>query len=103
MLSDNPLRYKKDLLDKYHVISTVDAKESYQSVAIAGIVSKVKIIKSRKNNTTMAFVTLFDELDSIEITVFSRVYEQCFSLIEKNNILLVKGRYEHKQEKESFE
>ena len=102
MLSDNPLRYKKDLLDKYHVISTVDAKESYQSVAIAGIVSKVKIIKSRKNNTTMAFVTLFDELDSIEITVFSRVYEQCFSLIEKNNILLVKGRYEHKQEKESF-
>ena len=102
MLSDNPLRYKKDLLDKYHVISTVDAKESYQSVAIAGIVSKVKIIKSRKNNTTMAFVTLFDELDSIEITVFSRVYEQCFSLLEKNNILLVKGRYEHKQEKESF-
>ena len=102
MLSDNPLRYKKDLLDKYHVISTVDAKESYQTVYIAGIVSKVKIIKSRKNNTTMAFVTLFDELDNIEITVFSRVYEQCFSLLEKNQILLVKGRYEHKQEKESF-
>ena len=102
MLSDNPLRYKKDLLDKYHVVTTTEAKESYQQVNVAGIVSNVKIIKSRKNNTTMAFVKLFDEVDEIEITVFSRVYEQCFSLLEKNKILLIKGRYDRKQEKESF-
>ena len=102
MLSDNPLRYKQDLLDKYKVISTVEAKNSYGSVNIAGIVSQVKVIKSRKNNTTMAFVKLFDELDEIEVTVFSRIYEQVFSLLEKNNILLVKGRYDRKQDKESF-
>ena len=102
MLSDNPLRYKQDLLDKYHVVSTVEAKESFGNVNIAGIVSQVKIIKSRKNNTTMAFVKLFDELDEIEVTVFSRIYEQCFSLLEKNKILLIKGRYDRKQDKESF-
>ena len=102
MLSDNPLKYKKDLLDKYHVISTVEAKNSFGNVYIAGIVSSVKIIKSRKNNTTMAFIKLFDEIDEIEVTVFSRIYEQVFSLLEKNNILLIKGRYDHKQEKESF-
>lgn len=102
MLSDNPLKYKQDLLDKYHVISTVEAKNSFGKVSVAGIVSQVKIIKSRKNNTTMAFIKLFDELDEIEITVFSRIYEQCFSIIEKNNILLVKGRYDRKQDKESF-
>ena len=102
MLSDNPLKYKQDLLDKYHVVSTVEAKSSYGTIYIAGIVSQVKIIKSRKNNSTMAFIKLFDELDEIEVTVFSRVYEQVFSLLEKNNILLVKGRYDRKQEKESF-
>lgn len=102
MLSDNPLKYKQDLLDKNHVISTVEAKNSFGTVSIAGIVSNVKIIKSRKNNSTMAFVKLFDELDEIEVLVFARIYEQAFSLLEKNKILLIKGRYDHKQEKESF-
>ena len=102
MLSDNPLRYKQDLLDKYHVVSTVEAKNSYGNVNIAGIVSQVKIIKSRKNNTTMAFIKLFDEYDEIEVTVFSRIYEQTFSILEKNRILLIKGRYDRKQDKESF-
>ena len=102
MLSDNPLRYKKDLLEMNHVVSTSEAKEKYGVVTIAGIVSAVKVIKSRKNNTSMAFVKIFDEVGEIEVLVFSRIYEQVISILEKNNILLVKGRYDHKDEKESF-
>ncbi len=102
MLSDNPLRYKKDLLDKNHVVPLPDVKNQTDYINIAGIVSNVKIIKTRKNGSSMAFVKLFDEVGEMEVIVFSRVYEKVFSILEKNKILLVRGRYEEKDEKETF-
>ena len=102
MLSDNPLRYKKDLLNSHHVISLIDVKERTDKVTVAGIISNVKTIKVRKNNSTMAFIKIFDESDELEVTIFPRVYENSFAILNKNNIVLVKGRYEKKDEKESF-
>ena len=102
MLSDNPLRYKKDLLEMNHVIPLLEVKNHPEFMNIAGIVSTVKVIKSRKNNSSMAFVKLFDEVGEMEVIVFARVYEKVFSILEKNNILLIRGRYEQKDEKETF-
>ena len=102
MLSDNPLKYKKDVLKKNNCVSLHDAKEKYGRVNVAGIISYIKTIKVKKNNTTMAFVKIFDESDELELTVFARVYEASFNLLTKNNIVLVKGRYEHNKDKESF-
>lgn len=102
MLSDNPLRYKKDLLDKYKVISIADVATSSGYINIAGIVSTIKVIKSKKNNTSMAFLKVFDEDGEIEVVVFASIYEKTFSILEKNNILLINGRYDHKEGKESF-
>ena len=102
MLSDNPLRYKKDLLEMNKVIPISEVKSHNEYVNIAGIVSTVKVIKSRKNNSSMAFIKIFDEVGEIEVIIFARVYEKVFSLLEKNNILLIRGRYDTKDEKESF-
>ena len=102
MLSDNPLRYKKDLLELNKVVPLNEAKESYGKISIAGIVSDNKVIKVRKTNSTMSFIKIFDETDEIEVTVFPKVYETSYRLLEKNNILLIKGRYEHNKDKESF-
>lgn len=102
MLSDNPLKYKKDLLDANNVISLNEAKETNRNVTICGLISNVKTIKVRKNNTTMAFVKIFDESDEMEVTVFPRIYQNVFQLLSKNEIILVKGHYEHRDEKESF-
>lgn len=102
MLSDNPLRYKKDLLDKFKVVSIADISSSVGYINIAGIVSTIKVIKSKKNNTSMAFMKVFDEDGEIEVIVFARVYEKVFSLLEKNNILLINGRYDQKDDKDSF-
>lgn len=102
MLSDNPLRYKKDLLEMNKVVPISEVKEHSESINIAGIVSSVKVIKSRKNNSSMAFVKLFDEVGEIEVVVFARVYEKVFSVLEKNKILLINGRYDQKDEKETF-
>ncbi len=102
MLSDNPLKYKKDLLEINHVVPLTDVKDTYGTVNIAGIVSSVKTIKSRKNNSTMAFLKIFDDMSELEVVVFARVYENTFSILEKNNILLIKGRFDQKDDKESF-
>ena len=79
-----------------------EVKESYGIVNACGIVSNIKIIKVRKNNTTMAFIKLFDETDEMEVTVFPRIYDSSIKILNKNAILLIKGRYEHKNDKESF-
>lgn len=102
MLSDNPLRYKKDLLEKNKVVSISEVNNHSEQINIAGIVSSVKVIKSRKNGTNMAFIKIFDEVGEIEVVVFARVYEKVFSILEKNRILLIKGRYEKKEEKDTF-
>ncbi len=102
MLSDNPLRYKKDLLEMHHVASLSDVPFSSGVINIAGIVSSVKVIKTRKNNSSMAFLKVFDEDGEIEVVVFNRIYEESISLLEKNNIVLITGRYDKKEDKESF-
>ena len=94
MLSDNPLRYKKDLLEKENTISIMEAKNKRESV-IAGIIKEKKIISTKKG-TPMAFIKIFDEVDEIEITIFPTTYSECSSILEKNNIVVAKIRRDKK-------
>ena len=50
----------------------------------------------------MAFIKLFDEYGEIEITVFPKLYVNSYRDLVKNKILLIRGRYDKKDEKESF-
>lgn len=102
MLSDNPLRYKKDLLEMHHVVPLIDAKENRRRVTVCGIISSIKTIKVKKNNTTMAFIKIFDESDEMEVTIFPKTFEESFTLLEKNNIVLIEGRYELSKDREGF-
>lgn len=56
------------------------------------LVEKIKIHKD-KNGNEMAFITGSDETDTVEYIAFSSVYETINEL-EKNNILLVQGKIE---------
>lgn len=88
MLSDNPLSYKKELLNKLGVSPINEAKEK-RNATIAGIVKTKKIINTKKG-TQMAFVKIFDESGDMEITVFPTIYSECNSLLEKNSIIVIK-------------
>lgn len=102
MLSDNPLRYKKDLLNKMKVVNLVEAKETFATINIAGIISSIKTIKTKKSGDNMAFIKIFDEFSEIEVTIFPRLFKDVYTLLVKNNIVVVAGHYERKEEKESF-
>ena len=92
MLSDNPLRYKKDLLNDKNVTPIVEIQEK-GNFTIAGIIKTKKVIKTKKDES-MAFIKIFDETGEMEVTVFSRVYVDCYSFTEKNKFVLIKGKVE---------
>ena len=100
MLSDNPLRYKKDILEEKKVIPIHEAKQGTY-VTVAGIIKNKKIIRNKKGQN-MAFVRIFDEDDEIEVTLFSEVYDKAVAFLDKNSIIIVKGRINERNEEISL-
>lgn len=92
MLSKNPLEFKQDLLKEKNV-TYIQHVPTYGQVNVCGIIKKKKIIKTRKGSS-MAFVTIYDQTGELEITVFPSVFELTNSILDKNNIIVVKGRYD---------
>jgi DNA polymerase-3 subunit alpha len=70
-----------------------------QSLAIAGIVTKVKS-KATKNGSLMAYVTLEDNTGAMELLCFSRVLSQYGSSLSENAVVLVKGKLSVRDEKD---
>ncbi len=69
-----------------------------QNITVAGIVTASKT-RTTKNNTLMAYVTVEDELSSIELLCFNRVIESSGSYMAVNTPVLVKGRLSVRDEK----
>ena len=86
MLSNNPLKFKKDLLIKENVISISEAIKKDRA-KVCGIIKSIKIIQTKKQQP-MAFIKIFDETKEMELTAFSDTYQDNISLIKKNNIVV---------------
>lgn len=65
--------------------------EDGENVVIGGMIVE-KIIKTTKNNTMMAFLTIEDLYGTVEIIVFPRDYERNKGLLEVDSKVFVKGR-----------
>ena len=70
-----------------------------QTVAVAGIITKVKS-KTTRTNSLMAYVTLEDDTGAIELLCFSRVLGQYGGCLSENTAVLVKGKISVRDEKE---
>lgn len=70
-----------------------------QTVAVAGIVTKVKS-KTTKNGSLMAYVTLEDDTGVMELLCFSRVLGQYGGCLTENTAVLVKGKISVRDEKD---
>ncbi len=82
-------------------IGTNSETELYDGmkVVVGGIVT-AKTLKTTKNNSLMAFVTLEDMYGSMEIIVFPRILERYGTLLEEENIVFVEGRISVKEEEQ---
>ena len=104
MLSDSPLNYLPEEIDKTKVIKIGSLKPGQLS-EIIGIVRNIKqiVVKNGKDKgKPMAFVEVFDETGSIDTTFFSSIWGEYTSFIDVNTIVYLKGRLEIRNERKSF-
>jgi DNA polymerase-3 subunit alpha len=101
MLSDNPLKYKRDLLASKNVISLLDASNMFGVHNVGGIIKNVKI-SNTKNGSQMAFVKIFDETAELEFVVFSDVLSKSFNILKKNSIVVLSIKSEIRNNKKGY-
>lgn len=98
-VSEHPLQQVAPKLEKdiTAFCGQIDKTLNKQTVIIAGMVSRVRRITTR-NDEAMAFAQLEDLQGQTEIVIFPKVYEKTRQLWQPDNILLVRGRVQVKQD-----
>lgn len=67
------------------------------SVVMAGMITGKKNLVT-KSNKMMAFVDLEDLFGEVEIVVFPNVYEKCQNVIYEDNVVVIKGKLNFKED-----
>ena len=104
-LSGHPMDDYRSYLRNTHVvpISALMVEESSyaddQIINVAGIVQSVKM-KTTRNNSMMAYVTVEDDTAAIEMLAFSNVISQYGGYLQENSPVVVTGRLSLRDDKE---
>ncbi len=104
-LSGHPMDDYRGYLKNTHVVpigSLMDEECPYRdndTVSVAGIVQNVKM-KTTRNNSMMAYVTVEDDTASMEMLAFSNVLNQYGGYLRENGAVVVTGRLSIRDEKE---
>ncbi len=104
-LSGHPMDDYRSLLRNTHVVSIGALMEEdnafadEQIVSVAGIVQETKM-KTTRNNSMMAYVTVEDDTASIEMLAFSNVLNQYGGYLRENSPVVVTGRLSLRDDKE---
>ncbi len=101
-LSDNPVkkivRIVSDLIT--HKIAHLDPTlHLNQIVTLAGVISREKLVNTKKNNSKMAFVTLQDDTGTIDCIIFPKLYAENPELWHEDSPLLIKGKVDNREDK----
>lgn len=100
LLTKNPLDRFRDVISNKisKTLSEISEEDNGKTLIIAGIASAMKIVKTKKDNSDMAFVNLYDDTGSIEITVFPKTYQKLKAILGVNKVLLLKGKVSLRQD-----
>jgi DNA polymerase-3 subunit alpha len=104
-ISGHPMDDYRQYLKGTHVVpigALMDSESHYQDdsiISVAGIVQNVKM-KTTRNNSMMAYVTVEDDTASIEMLAFSNVLNQFGGYLRENSPVVITGRLSIRDEKE---
>ncbi|MCI5640526.1 MAG: DNA polymerase III subunit alpha [Lachnospiraceae bacterium] len=101
-ISGHPLEEYYDLMEKNCTCHSSDfvleeedeeqAKVADGEMVIVGGLLENKTIKTTKNNTMMAFITVEDLYGTVEVIIFPRDYEKTKQFLQEGSKIFVKGR-----------
>ena len=104
-LSGHPMDDYRPYLKNTHVVhigTLMDEGSTFQDdqiVSVAGIVQAVKM-KTTRNNSMMAYVTVEDDTAAMEMLAFSNVLGQFGSYLRENSPVVITGRLSLRDDKE---
>jgi DNA polymerase-3 subunit alpha len=101
-VSEHPLQAIREQLRRKTDCGLAEAerRRDGEIVTVGGIVGAIKQLTTKKGEP-MVFMRLDDLAGSVEVVVFNSVYGASRDLLELDNVLVVKGRVDHKQEGET--
>jgi DNA polymerase-3 subunit alpha len=104
-LSGHPMDDYRPYLKNTHVVpigTLMDEESSYQDdqiVSVAGVVQTVKM-KTTRNNSMMAYITLEDDTAAVEMLAFNNVLSQFGGYLKENDAVVITGRLSMRDDKE---
>ncbi|HSL63513.1 MAG TPA: DNA polymerase III subunit alpha [Gaiellaceae bacterium] len=101
-VSEHPLHAIRDQLRRKTdaAMNELERRRDGEWVTVAGIVSAVKQLTTKKGEP-MVFLRVDDVTGGAEVVVFNSVYAESRHLCTTDQILVIKGRVDHKQEGET--
>jgi DNA polymerase-3 subunit alpha len=82
-----------------HLMAEENKYQDDQIVSVAGIVQNVKM-KTTRNNSVMAYITVEDDTASVELLAFSSVLTQYGSCLKENTPVVIVGRLSLRDDKD---
>jgi DNA polymerase-3 subunit alpha len=104
-ISGHPMDDYRPFLRNTHVVhmgKLMDEESHFeddQIISVAGIVQNVKM-KTTRNNSMMAYVTVEDDTAAIEMLAFSNVLSQYGGYLKENQPVVIVGRLSLRDDKE---
>lgn len=90
ILSQSVLGVHRQTKTGQPIITIAEVKQTNQVVTTGGLIRQIRVVKT-KAGTMMAFVTIYDETDSLELIIFPKLYEKVGSQLVRGVILIVSG------------
>ena len=93
-ISSNPLNRYQKLLDDYSTATIDDilsGESARNGLKLGGIITDIKIIKTKRKSEKMASIILEDLTGKIEVIIFPKLFSEREHLIKLDNMVFIKG------------
>ena len=95
-ISEHPLGDYKGIINQVAIpVSEVTEERENQKVTVGGILTRIQKITT-KNGQPMVFANIDDGVETLEIVVFPRTYEETSEFWREDNVILVSGKVNFK-------
>jgi DNA polymerase-3 subunit alpha len=103
-LSLNPLLKIDPTIEKKvsKKIGDLNKNDIDKTVILFGVINQIKIVNTKKDNSSMAFLNIFDDSGSIEVIIFPKSFLRLKNVLSTNHSFLFKGKISDRDEKLSL-
>ena len=103
-LSDHPLNAIYPIKAKYQFNSIADINPSMrgEQAKIAGVITEIRVVFTKRDNSEMAFAKLDDGTAVINIVIFPKIFLKSKALLIRDNPVIIKGKIEIREDELSL-